>query len=75
MMMMTTAEATPAGGLILQAGSRPRIPDVCHQLAEDAAEGNLPRGSEAGNTPLTEAHSPQSDDVQSLKLPPFLLHL
>lgn len=44
MTMMTTAEAAEAGGLSLQAGSRPRSPDVCHQLAEDAAEGNLPGG-------------------------------
>lgn len=75
MMLMTTAEAAAAGGQILQAGSGPRSPDVCHQLAEDSGEGNLPRGNVAGNTPLTEALSPQSDDVQSLKLPRFLLHL
>lgn len=51
MMMMTTAEAAAAGGHSLQVGSRPRSPDVCHQLAEDAAEGNLPRGERGREHP------------------------
>lgn len=49
MTMMRTAEAAAAGGL--QAGLRPRSPDVCHQLAEDAAEGNLPRGEQGWEHP------------------------
>lgn len=32
-------------------------------------------GNKAGNTLLAEAHSPQSDTVQPLKLPPFQPHL
>lgn len=51
MTMMTTAEAAAARGLGLQAGLRPRSPDVCHQLAEDAVEGNLPGGEQGREYP------------------------
>lgn len=49
--MMTPAEAAAAEGLSLQPGSRPRSPDVCHQLAEDASEGNLSGGEQGREHP------------------------